>query len=426
MESFGLQVDLSDYSQIVTDANCAWLLSRTPRLTDLRLQGCLKLTPAFLGRIHEQCPSLTSLDLDHSALTDAALQCLLRGLPALGQLHLGGCAALTPSALGAFPVCARTLRTLNLRWCRAMVDSPVGRMLATLRQLEELTLLGCHRLTDAELEPIICHCPLRFLALGGCDQLTDRTLVVLASHRAQTLRVLDVAGCKGLTDCGLEAVAAGLPGLKSLDVNGCPKVTDRSMNAILEACRALETLIVLGCRSVTDASMAGVSLAPCAASLVTLRLSGSGTGDGTLSALGMLPCLRRLDARSCRGRTTREGLAVVARLHGTLRHLDVALPAAASPEAVLGASKWSRLCYLNLGESSTLDEEAILRMAGQWDSLETLLLAKCPRIDAGRLCARLAADGRLFPRLQRLQVGGCPADAAARLTQNRPRLRLDT
>lgn len=139
----------------------------------------------------------------------------------------------------------QSLRWLAVEGCTKITDAG----LASLRGLERLELLHlahCTRLTDAGLANI-AHLPLRILHISRNPLLSDDCLARLSptiqnlevnwspwltnkglqhlGERLPNLRVLDVSGCKQLTDAGLGFIAA-LP-LRSLSKRECPLITKR-------------------------------------------------------------------------------------------------------------------------------------------------------------------------------------------------------
>jgi hypothetical protein len=134
------------------------LLSRLPRLVDLRM-GChasvnVDLCVAALAR----CPQLTKLTFRHDLLTDAHLCTLLPQLPRLASLHLVGYPALTSLCfLSATAHLQHTLKELDLRDFAAC--SPLELIhLRGLTSLQTLSFIRCFSspldvLTRASLTP---------------------------------------------------------------------------------------------------------------------------------------------------------------------------------------------------------------------------------------------------------------------------------
>ncbi|MBK7350010.1 MAG: ankyrin repeat domain-containing protein [Gemmatimonadetes bacterium] len=143
-----------------------------------------------------------------------------------------------------------------------------------------------------------------FSGLGGHGQLTDALLAELP--RVESLQMLDLSGCRGVTDRGLRSLAA-LPGLRRLNLSGTP-ITDAGL-AVLRELPALQVL-ELGSTRVTDAGM--THLAACDG-LVHLDLTGTATGDGAIAALAGKSRLRRF--HSGRG-VTDAGLALLHQVPG--------------------------------------------------------------------------------------------------------------
>ncbi|KAK3237663.1 hypothetical protein CYMTET_52283 [Cymbomonas tetramitiformis] len=69
----------------------------------------------------------------------------------------------------------------------------------------------------------------------------DAGLQHVAQH-CKNLKLLDVAGCPGITDDGLKAIAECCSGLTGLDLVACTDITDYGMKPILAKCAQLQRL----------------------------------------------------------------------------------------------------------------------------------------------------------------------------------------
>lgn len=187
---------------------------------------------------------------------------------------------LTPESLEGVALRFSNLRALDLSCCEtevevtglgalrlgsALADASLGH-LAGLRRLEELTLRGCTRLEGPGLA-LLMHLPmLRTLDLAGCTGLTDIGLQagLAALPQLTSVRLL---GCLGLTD-GCSTGLVALPNLQRLAVP--PKITDAGL-AALAAAPLLERVAIRGCRGVGPEGIAALLQAPCLQRVVVSR-----------------------------------------------------------------------------------------------------------------------------------------------------------
>lgn len=152
----------------VAKRQLTWLVVRLPQMRELSLQGCSWLGASALRTC--TCPPLTSLDLSFvTGLNDASLRDLLSPPP--------------DSRPG-------------------LVDTK-----SRLRYLQTLKLAGCD-LSDVSLRYVVQNLPkLSSLDMSSCPRLTDAGVAQLGTPPAptiNTLTVLDLAGCRLLTETSLE------------------------------------------------------------------------------------------------------------------------------------------------------------------------------------------------------------------------------
>mmetsp|Transcript_12278 Transcript_12278/g.26306 ORF Transcript_12278/g.26306 Transcript_12278/m.26306 type:complete len:510 (-) Transcript_12278:720-2249(-) len=125
----------------------------------------------------------------------------------------------------------------------------------TLRVLE---LRGCRDLNEVALCEIANTCPhLEELCLDGCDGVTDFVLGALGNSLCQ-LEKLSVRRCDRVTDLGVGNLVAHSKGLTFLDLSGCTKITNRSIQS-LASLEQLETLLMFCCSSISDGAFSNVT-----------------------------------------------------------------------------------------------------------------------------------------------------------------------
>lgn len=96
--------------------------------------------------------------------------------------------------------------------------------------------------TDDDLARLFPHCPnLHTAKLAGIDDLSDRTLVILAQI-TNNLRYIDISGCRQLTDIGVLELASQANRLEVVKLNGIPGLTDPSISALVRSLPRLAEL----------------------------------------------------------------------------------------------------------------------------------------------------------------------------------------
>ncbi|KAJ3156341.1 anaphase-promoting complex subunit Hcn1 [Geranomyces variabilis] len=131
---------LSDCS-FLTDATVSAVAASCHKLQYLSLSFCCALTEAFADELCRGCPQLRALDMSFcgTAVTDANLLALARGLSRLERLSIRGCVQVTEQGIGYLARYAKNLKMLNVSQCRNISDDAVR---ATGRGWRLLTCQG--------------------------------------------------------------------------------------------------------------------------------------------------------------------------------------------------------------------------------------------------------------------------------------------
>ncbi|KAJ3153765.1 anaphase-promoting complex subunit Hcn1 [Geranomyces michiganensis] len=131
---------LSDCS-FLTDSTVSAVAASCHKLQYLSLSFCCALTETFADELTRGCPQLRALDMSFcgTAVTDANLLVLARGLPRLERLSIRGCVQITEQGIGYLARYAKNLKMLNVSQCRNISDDAVK---ATGRGWRLLTCQG--------------------------------------------------------------------------------------------------------------------------------------------------------------------------------------------------------------------------------------------------------------------------------------------
>jgi hypothetical protein len=79
--------------------------------------------------------------------------------------------------------------------------------------------------TEIGIEAIVLGCPqLNELALDGCENVSDATTEVLATHGYKSLTIVDLNECD-VSDAGMAALAAGCPDLSEVCSESPPSLS---------------------------------------------------------------------------------------------------------------------------------------------------------------------------------------------------------
>ncbi|XP_039619158.1 dynein regulatory complex subunit 6 isoform X1 [Polypterus senegalus] len=233
-----------------------------PTLRVLDLTSCLYLTDLSVRAIASYLPGLAVLRMGWcKELTDWGLLGMVEpteecdpdkekndGGPKFSR-NFGNMGFFTPPKL-IFDEKPRLVTENDLE----MFKEQEGASLLALRGLQELDLTACAKLTNTSITKVIRFQDLRCLSLAMLNNITDSSLISVASH-CRSLTRLNISHCSNLTDYGLTTAVRYLQRLQYLQIACCDKITDRFLSVLAQECKSLKSLDVCMCREI---SMAGI------------------------------------------------------------------------------------------------------------------------------------------------------------------------
>ncbi|KAL2518022.1 EIN3-binding F-box protein 1 [Abeliophyllum distichum] len=216
-------------------------------------------------------------------VSDLGLEAIGKGCPNLHQICLRRCPLISDNGLVSFAKVAGllessclgqllgnsehdflfpltslcySLRSLTIRNCPGFGNASlamVGRMCPNLIHVD---LSGLQGITDAGLLPFVrsLEAGLVKVNVSGSVNLTDNVVATISKLHGSTLEVLNLEGCRFITDASLVAVARDCWVLNELDVSNCG-ITDFGIAALAGAEHLnLQILSLAGCSLVSDKS----------------------------------------------------------------------------------------------------------------------------------------------------------------------------
>lgn len=261
--------------EIITD-----FLPRFPNLTALVIDT--RISNRNLELIAELCPNLRILNL-----------CLRRD-----EWH-SGLRSRDFGDDGLFAVAAKCqyLKKVSLKRREQVRDAGVVALVSNAKELAVLDLSWCGKITDEAFDAMEKMGFLEELYLEGCSLVTNSSLISLAEAPSATLRILDLAQCDQITDCGLFFIPQ-MCCLEELNLADCgPKITDEGGVSVswISSLRMLDFSWLI---NLSDETL--VAVARNCKNLVGIRLTGCEliTGEGvrafadheSLEMLGLARC----------------------------------------------------------------------------------------------------------------------------------------
>ncbi|KAF1793117.1 Leucine-rich repeat domain, L domain-like [Phytophthora cactorum] len=301
-----LRVVLLAGSSALTDAGVQWMVSRCSQLTRLDLTGAIGLTDATCAALGANCPELRSLKINGvKGISDVGLRLLAAGCTKLELVHTANLYLVSDGSnrdfglegLRAIASKCYELQDLNLSGCFQLQERALVAIGASCccQKLTKLDLSGVRRCDDRMLRAIAKYgSSITQFVVAGCDRVGDIGLKYLASTRADQLELLDLTGCRLVSDTGLNVLCDAFqrPKLAHLVLADCPLITQDPIARLAFACPQLLTLNVHGCRISARVLQSLSSSWP----FGELRLPRAGTA-GNNTQVGIFPAPRAKDRR---------------------------------------------------------------------------------------------------------------------------------
>jgi len=294
------RVNLATYAARASDSEALAMISRYGNhIRDLQLCNCTKLTTSFLKSLPLMLKRLEKLHLCQlRAVDDSVVLSVIRSCSRLTSLSFFGCQNITDVGVKEVPT-LKYLEQLSLGNCPRITDQSVMKFGSSL--LKDLTLRGCHRLTSSSIKEVVRRSSsLEKLNLQGLA-ITDSLLVDITQYCLQ-LTSLNIAsanpfGGNAITDVSALSLVR-LPQLRSLNLQGSSRLTDASIIHIARHCVRLERINLGGCSKITDMSLKAFAKYTPNLTHISLFQCYNIKNQG-FEALYSLSKLHQLDVHSC-------------------------------------------------------------------------------------------------------------------------------
>ena len=167
-------LDLTDLKLAVGDAEVAALAAGCPRIAQLRLRRCDRVSDAALAALAEHCPCLWVLDLAYDdRISDEGLAALSRGCPRLAVVSLAFCSGLSNEGVAAFAAAARCLAELDLEQVEEAADETLLALASLPKDQLRWLSLAFTAVTDRGVLAVrSTHAGCRLVGLGDCGSVT--------------------------------------------------------------------------------------------------------------------------------------------------------------------------------------------------------------------------------------------------------------
>jgi Ca2+-binding EF-hand superfamily protein len=261
-------------------------------LRTLDCSHCSLLSDASMQLVGHWCPSLCSLKMAHTAITDEGLESVLTRCRNLEVIDFSHCMHLTERSIGTItrfvqqqllrgflqdePSAKRNIFDVDRTGSAEGGDQSIQKRRrkkkkkASGRGLRELRLAGCTRAVDdkntLQLLRVLQESPsLGTVDLGSCDRLTDMSMYNCALPQGtmeqrrhpmrQSIRTLNLSGIT-CTSSGMEWIALACNGLQRLDLSQAKgSGLGFSLRLLSNRLPKLEELVLRGCVALSSSDM---------------------------------------------------------------------------------------------------------------------------------------------------------------------------
>jgi hypothetical protein len=238
---------LRGYGGLVTEAGVDALTAGCPAIESMQLEGVvhgdLKVADTGAAMLADRC-RVTTFDLSGSLVTDHGVaQLAARGL--LVDITLQDC-PITDAALHALAASCPGLKRADFGQCGDVTDDGLVALAGACRDLELLIVWECDITTTGYAAAMGCP-KLVCWNSGYCDIDNLRTVPI-----GCPLVDITFAGCPGISDECVWFLATACTGLTDVNLTGCLALTDACLVSLAGYCCGLQELNVGGCVYITD------------------------------------------------------------------------------------------------------------------------------------------------------------------------------
>ncbi|KAI8049248.1 hypothetical protein BDF22DRAFT_700174 [Syncephalis plumigaleata] len=268
------QLDLWPAYSMIRDTTILRFMDACTRLRSISLHGCIFVTDIGIKAIAERCgDTLSAINLSYCVrVTDKGIAAIAQHAShSLEQINLKGCSLVTDYGLQMLSTCHR-LRRVRLSELSEITDIGVWAMANGCQQLEWVDLTGSCGCSDASAEAFSKYCPrLNWLSMARIPTIAPESVIHQPQQPVTTPndnedasstppRLSFAVHCKrpitaGLSDRGLEALAAGCPRLTFLDLSFHHAITDRGVEQLARTACHLVHVALIGCTRATTRSL---------------------------------------------------------------------------------------------------------------------------------------------------------------------------
>lgn len=222
-----------------------------PRLRELHMGHLGNITDNVVICLSESLPNLTILDLGFcfDAVTDKAVQSILKNNSNLQTLILNQCHKLTDSGLTGRGLQLNSSYENGQETFKLSLGSKVEQEIIREAKLKQEVQEICENSSDFSGVSLQNLKGLQNLNLEGCNGVSDISLIY--AFHFNELRHLNLSRCNKITEKGLRHLSLNSRTIEFLNLELCQNVDNEGVFHVVKNLKRLETLI-LGSNKITD------------------------------------------------------------------------------------------------------------------------------------------------------------------------------
>lgn len=196
-------------------------------------------------------------------VTDLGLEAVGKGCPNLKEFCVRKSGCVSDNGIVSFAKAAVSLETLLLEECNGITQLGIFGLLVNCGKLKTLSLAKCLGIKNLAMTIPSTFSPcnsLKSFSVRNCPGFGNLSLALLGRVCHQLEHVV-LTGLHGITDMGLTSLVQNSEaGLTKVDLSGCVNISDKIVSEIsMVHGGTLEVLNLDGCRLITDASVVAIS-----------------------------------------------------------------------------------------------------------------------------------------------------------------------
>jgi len=266
--------DILDNVSDISDLGIIDIAKYCTNLHTLNINGC-KITNEGLYEISHNCPNLKYLDIFGCPITNLGVIDLANHCSNLTYFQFGMDESINNSIIEIAKKCKK-LETLAFAMIRCITDDTMIEVARNINSLKELYIRGNKCISDIPLIELVRNVSSNLLVLDiqGCKKMTDNLMIEIGNY-CSNLTSLFIRDCNGITDLGVISIVNHCLNLKSISIGGgrkCENISDISINEITNRCLYLQHItICFGCSPITDESIINLIKNSCSLKSITFN-----------------------------------------------------------------------------------------------------------------------------------------------------------